>query len=200
MDRPSPPSEESNTTEPIPSPCSWPGVSCDDDHVTRIILNARDCRGSIPSNIGKLEFLQQLYLYSNFLTGYVPEQLGNLKRLTHLSLGENQLEGTIPTTLGGMHELRYMYLFGNRFTGGIPSSLGNLINLVDLGLWDNKLTGSIPNELGKLKKIRYFAVNGNSLSGPLPYSIFHEMIEVFPRLQSSDLNMLVEFIESAHEP
>jgi len=48
-------------------------------------------------------------LYSNNITGKIPEELGNLTNLVSLDLYLNHLSGTIPTTLGNLEKLRFLY-------------------------------------------------------------------------------------------
>lgn len=56
-------------------------------------------------------------LYSNNITGKVPEELGNLTNLVSLDLYLNHLSGTIPNSLGNLQKLRFLYdilsLFSN---------------------------------------------------------------------------------------
>jgi Leucine-rich repeat (LRR) protein len=48
-------------------------------------------------------------LYSNNITGTIPEQLGNLTELVSLDLYLNNLSGPIPSTLGRLKKLRFLY-------------------------------------------------------------------------------------------
>ncbi|ESR45710.1 hypothetical protein CICLE_v100027481mg, partial [Citrus x clementina] len=48
-------------------------------------------------------------LYSNNISGKVPEELGNLTNLVSLDLYLNNLNGPIPTTLGKLSKLRFLY-------------------------------------------------------------------------------------------
>lgn len=48
-------------------------------------------------------------LYSNVISGKVPEELGNLTNLVSLDLYLNNLTGHIPTTLGRLSKLRFLY-------------------------------------------------------------------------------------------
>ena len=49
--------------------CTWSGVTCGEDgRVLRIEMNVKDIQGTIPPEIGRLEGLERLYLYSNQLT------------------------------------------------------------------------------------------------------------------------------------
>ena len=49
--------------------------------------------------------LQQLYLYSNSLSGSIPKELGLLKHLWVLQLLDNRLTGPISTCIGKLVEL-----------------------------------------------------------------------------------------------
>ena len=59
----------------------------------------------------------------NQLTGQIPTWLGDLKYLEELYLDDNQLTGTIPPALGGLSELEELSLSGNQLTGCVPISL-----------------------------------------------------------------------------
>ena len=101
--------------------------------------------GSIPTQLGNLANLTELWLGGNQLTGSIPTQLGNLSSLTGLSLTRNQLSGAIPTELGDLTNLTFMSLSSNRLSGAVPTELGNLSSLASLWLWGNQLTGEIPD-------------------------------------------------------
>ena len=53
--------------------------------------------GAIPPELGGLENLESLNLYSNNLTGEIPAELGDLGNLTTLDLNGSRLTGEIPT-------------------------------------------------------------------------------------------------------
>ena len=92
----------------------------------------------------------------------------SLGRITHLSLGSNDLRGPIPPELGTLASLEYLSLVRNSLSGPIPAELGNLAGLESLDLWGNALTGPIPPELGDLAGLQYLQLSGSSLSGPIP--------------------------------
>ena len=84
-------------------------------------------------------------MYSNNMTGSIPEALGDLEQLTYLNLGGNQLEGSIPEAMGDLKQLQYLQLGGDRIEGSIPQALAGLDQLTVLGLWSNRLTGVVPS-------------------------------------------------------
>ena len=48
-------------------------------------------------------------LYSNNITGTIPDELGNLNNLVSLDLYLNNLNGGIPDKLGNLAKLRFLY-------------------------------------------------------------------------------------------
>ncbi len=66
-----------------------------------------------------------LHLSNNQLSGSIPPELGNLKKLVSLELQENQLSGNIPSSLGNL-DVSALKLDHNYLSGEIPSALTNL--------------------------------------------------------------------------
>ena len=94
--------------------CTWYGVTCSGDHVTRLYLSYNQLTGNIPAELGNLTNLQELYLDGNQLSGSIPADLGNLIYLEFLSLESNQLTGSIPVELMNMNSLYYINICGNK--------------------------------------------------------------------------------------
>jgi hypothetical protein len=87
--------------------------------------------------IGKLEKLGNLGLYRNFLTGTLPPELGNMKRLFDFRVQRNSLlGGDIPENFSDCN-----------FTGTVSSMVGNLKSLSNFLINENSFTGTIPVEL-----------------------------------------------------
>ena len=97
-----------------------------------------------------------------------PPELGNLGKLTRLSLSYNNLSGALPKELGNLVELTYLFLYNNALSGPIPTELGNLARLVSLWLYNNSFSGPIPKEFGQLSSLRQLRLQNNALSGPIP--------------------------------
>ena len=127
--------------------------------------------GVIPTELGQLSDLRQLYLGGNQLTGPIPKELGQLSQLRRLSLGGNQLTGPIPMELGQLSQLELLHLGGNQLTSEIPAELGRLSQLKWLHLDDNQLTGPIPTELGQLSDLRQLHLDDNQLTGTIPVEL-----------------------------
>lgn len=146
----------------------WHGVTVENGRVTKLSLHDNQLAGTIPSQLGSLTNLRELWFSDNQLTGSIPAQLGNLGNLAALDLADNQLTGFIPTQLGSLGNLEGLLLYGNQLTGTIPTELGNLASLGYLNLHSNQLTGSIPTPLGGLANLRELLLSGNQLTGSIP--------------------------------
>lgn len=94
---------------------------------------------------------------------------GTIKKITSLTLQNNDLVGTLPSSLGLLTSLkRFLWIFDNHLYGTIPSSLGNLSSLLSLRLDRNLLTGTVPLSLERLTKLQTLNLNTNYLIGTLP--------------------------------
>ena len=127
----------------------WYGVSTDaSGRVVRIGLGGRwdgDARVSVPHG----------------LTGSIPSELGSLANLEDLYLPRNELTGPIPAELADLANLETLSLWNNELTGPIPPVLGNLANLERLDLGGNELTGPIPHSFLQLNQLRWFRIAEN---------------------------------------
>jgi Leucine-rich repeat (LRR) protein len=102
------------------TPCTWTGVTCVADKVQRLVLGGSNLIGSIPSEIGSLTSLMNLWLVGNQLTNLPPE-FGNLASLTFLTLGHNQL-ASLPPEFGNLTNLGSLDVSNNQLTGLPPRS------------------------------------------------------------------------------
>ncbi|GLU06081.1 hypothetical protein SLE2022_231440 [Rubroshorea leprosula] len=162
-------------------PCGngWVGLNCTNSRVTSITLATMGLEGQVFSEIPSLTELQTLDLsYNKRLTGSLPEEIGNLTKLTILNLIGCDFTGAIPDTIGNLQQLTMLSLNSNRFRGQIPPSIGNLLKLYWLDLADNQLEGPIPVSdgttlgLDKLVHTKHFHLGKNKLSGEIPEQIF----------------------------
>jgi Leucine-rich repeat (LRR) protein len=199
---------------------NWWGVTVSGDHVTKLHLENNDLIGSIPSELGNLSYLEELYMDNisegdktsgsplghqeelciggggempgwNQLSGSIPPGLGNLRNLEKLSIANNQLSGGIPPQLGNLSNLQMLFLSNNQLGGGIPSEFGSLNNLEKLLLDSNQLGGVIPPELGNLGNLQYLSLLHNQLSGSIPPQLGNLSNLQHLRLSSNQLSGVI---------
>ncbi|KAJ3240852.1 hypothetical protein HDU81_002705 [Chytriomyces hyalinus] len=115
--------------------------------------------------------LRKLFLFSNRLSGCIPQSICRLTELTELYLHDNCLSGPIPCEFGRLVNLRALMLDHNRFEGPIPHEIGNLSNLTGLYLDHNQLSGALPAEFGNLGELMYASLNNNRLTGAVPSTV-----------------------------
>lgn len=120
----------------------WAGISCYNWHVTHLVLEGIQLKGSLPAT-----FLQ------------------NLTYLTKLSFRNNSIYGQLPNLFNLIH-LEYLFLSHNSFSGSIPEEYVQLSRLKKLELQENVLVGSIPPF--DQQSLRAFNVSYNHLSGLVP--------------------------------
>ena len=63
--------------------------------VTTLSFFDEGLSGDIPSELGDLSNLEELWLWGNQLTGVIPPELSDLSNLREMNLGDNQLTGVI---------------------------------------------------------------------------------------------------------
>jgi leucine-rich repeat protein SHOC2 len=120
----------------------------------------------LPESIGDLNNLTHLTLANNSLIS-LPESIGNLNNLTHLTLTNNSL-ASLPESIDNLINLKYLNLGSNELIN-LPSSIGNLTDLNELSLDCNELT-YLPDSIGNLLGLEVLGVLDNQLNN-LPLSI-----------------------------
>ncbi|KAM7498715.1 hypothetical protein LguiA_023129 [Lonicera macranthoides] len=128
--------------------------------LTQLILFPGIVTGPIPVQIGDLKKLRVISLTNNRLTGSIPDSIWNLPYLHTLDLSHNQLTGSVPACISG--GLKVLVLASNALTGAMPELPPQLLH-VDLK--DNRLSGPLPEKMPST--IRYFSASGNEMWGPL---------------------------------
>ncbi|XP_052186004.1 receptor-like protein EIX2 isoform X2 [Diospyros lotus] len=110
--------------------------------LTSLVLSGNNFNCEIPKWLFNLNSsLRSLDLSGNFLHGFIPYEVGQLKHLERLDLGMNKLNGTL------------------------PKSIWVLSNLVTLDIGNNLLEGIVTEaNLSKLSKLRIIYLSGNSFS------------------------------------
>lgn len=98
-----------NTTG-VPTPCTWPGVTCIGGNVFDITLLNQNLSGTIPSSVGNLSSLDGLDLSGNSISGNIPPEIGNLTSLQILLLDGNHLTGDVPPELQNLSSMNNLEL------------------------------------------------------------------------------------------
>ena len=125
--------------------------------------------GYIPPEIGNLKNLSHLFLGGNQIRS-IPPEIGNLKNLVLLRLENNNIK-SIPSEIKKLTKLEFFSLSNNYLKGEISSSILKLSNLERLELKGNQLTGVIPSEISNLTKLEWLDLSNNKLSGEIPESL-----------------------------
>ncbi|KAL0747979.1 hypothetical protein Bca101_029981 [Brassica carinata] len=163
-------------------PCgtNWVGITCNNNnHVISISLGNLNLEGKLSADISSLAELQILDLTSNSkLSGSLPSNIGNLRKLTTLNLMECGFSGEIPESIGSLEQLITLSLNSNKFSGTIPASIGRLSKLNWFDIADNKIEGTIPVSNGTsspgldmLLETKHLLFDGNQFTGKIPNSL-----------------------------
>ncbi|WJX72505.1 hypothetical protein P8452_56381 [Trifolium repens] len=137
-------------------------------HIVSIVLKSQNLSGTLPTELVKLPYLQQINLKNNYLNGTIPPQWGSMINLIDIELLGNRLTGPIPKELGNITTLKILILKFNQLSGELPPELGNLHQLERLLLSSNYFTGNIPATYAKLTKLKQIRLCDNQFSGPIP--------------------------------
>ncbi|MHA1284247.1 MAG: leucine-rich repeat domain-containing protein [Promethearchaeota archaeon] len=155
----------------------------------------------IPDQIGALKNLKKLYISNKQLSKVdFPEEIENLKELTHLSLNNLALEEfpkfishinnlefldlsnnklrEIPDFIGTLAKLKELNLANNMIVS-VPESIGNLVNLEKLYLNNNNIK-KIPDSIKNCSKLKIFKINDNPCA---------DLIETYPAILEKQINI-----------
>ena len=128
--------------------------------------------GELPQNIGDLKNLQVLSIGETRITGKIPPSIAELQKLWFLDLEQLYMKGTL-SILQNMTSLRYIHLKINQLSGNIPFDLGiRLPHLIEIQLQTNLLSGVIPDSIGRLKRLKVLNLaNNDHIHEKLPASL-----------------------------
>ncbi|KAI2501545.1 hypothetical protein MHU86_12922 [Fragilaria crotonensis] len=191
----------------------WIENSANQEHTVGIGL-----AGSLPSELGLLAELETLMLLNEeYLDGFFPSTLQNLKQLTYIDCSGSTISGSIPSWIGQWTSMTSLSLSSNEISGSLPDSLASLTNLFLLAVDDNSMTGDLSvlegltnlsdvyidrngftgtvdsTFLQNLSDLQILDVSGNLLEGAVPVHLMG-----LPLLEILDINnnLLTEFPDS----
>ncbi|GJV83552.1 retrotransposon protein, putative, ty1-copia subclass [Tanacetum coccineum] len=131
--------------------CAANGSRTDPEYKGSVISIQFDCYNNLPGpyDLESLDFtsfpnLERFFIESCNLEESIPEQIGMLSNLAHLSLRGNNLYGKLPVSLTNLTKLVELDLSGNYFKSNFPYQIGNLKNLLHLDLSHNQFSDLIP--------------------------------------------------------
>jgi hypothetical protein len=136
--------------------------------LTEIKLFSNRLTGILPENLGRNSELQALDIADNHLSGSLPPNLCKNKKLEILNIFNNGFAGNLPESLGTCTSLKRVRLGGNKFNGSVPSSFWGLPHISLLELKNNNFEGLISPDIANAKNLSYLDINGNTFTGSLP--------------------------------
>jgi hypothetical protein len=110
----------------------------------------------------------------NNLRGFLPDEIGYLEQIEDLDFdgeleeGLNYLIGTIPTTFGLLTKLVTLDLDMNELTGSIPEEIFDAERLTIIDLDSNELTGTLSEKFANLEELQILFLDNNGFFGTLP--------------------------------
>merc|ERR1712157_147032 len=81
-----------------------------------------------PTEIGKMEGLEKIFLDDNHLSGTISDKVSNFQQAETIILRSNRFSGSIPSTFGNLTNLGALWLYYNNFEGSMPEEICSLLN------------------------------------------------------------------------
>ncbi|KAL4578590.1 hypothetical protein LXL04_014715 [Taraxacum kok-saghyz] len=159
-------------------------------HCAIIDLSNNNLSGNLSRIQGWGNYIEQINLSSNFLTGTFPIQTSQFLRLTSLKISNNSITGVIPPVLATYPELKAIDFSSNQFTGTLLGNLFNSPRLSYLNMSFNNFTGTIPLQQNNSSleftnlTLEFLDLSHNSLTDHLP----REIGTLYPSLLSLDIS------------
>jgi hypothetical protein len=128
--------------------------------------------GTLPSQIGRLTAVTNLFVSTPNIRGVIPSQFGLMSSLSVFGLDSMQITGTIPTEIAKLSNLRTFAFSEMPMTGTIPSELWLMKWLVGFSLRNVSISGTIPSTIGNLSRLSFLSLTQCRLSGTLPSELW----------------------------
>ncbi|XXG61832.1 hypothetical protein AAC387_Pa05g0339 [Persea americana] len=129
-------------------------------------LSGNGFSGPIPKQLEKCNKLRSLKLDGNNLNGSILFQIGNLENLGEiLDLSQNLLTGEVPSQFRELKKLEKLSLSHNMLSGSIPSTFEELFSLSSVDVSYNDLEGPLPNNKAFLQASPEAFITNKDLCG-----------------------------------
>lgn len=153
--------------------CEWEGIYCepnDENVVSKILLSSSNLKATIPNEIGSLTSLTHLSMARNFIYGPIPGTLADLPKLVTINLSGNHITGSIP--LFASTSLQHLDLSSNRLNGKVPNDIGiNHEEMIVFDISENKVSGPIPESFSNMFNLEKLSLSYNKFTSTIPSSI-----------------------------
>jgi len=140
---------------------------------------------ALPSDIGLLRDLKSLCLGDNSELTTLPEEIGNLSKLTYLILSGCLHIESLPPSIGLLRDLECLHLANTSELTTLPEEIGNLCSLKELDL-DNSSVISLPNSMRHLTGLLYLSIRNTRICQQAEY--LSTLVDQLPLLTSLRLN------------
>ena len=174
--------------------CEWSYVGCNDDgRINWMSLGDPNTSGSIPNEIGELEFLEYLRIggtlnYENpehfDVYGEIPGSIGLLQHLQKIEIFGTDI-AFIPSSIQNC-PLEIVYFFHNNIQQEFPDFFFNITSLSVLDLSNNNIYGELPLSLQNANNLIWLGMANNQLTGSLP-DVFHNFGNTYFDLSNNNL-------------
>lgn len=140
------------------TPCSWFGVTCEDQHIIELRLFGHWISGNLSGAVGNLTQLQKLSIIGTYINE-LPPQIGLLQNLTELNL-ENTNISTLPKEIGLLQQLEILNLSYQWLApAGSPHSM--LLSMQSPPSFER--TSEFTHNISSLKNLKVLHLSGNRL-------------------------------------
>lgn len=129
-------------------------------------------KGELPSSIGQLTELVDLYIYNvDFNESTIPSDLYTLNKLETIYMPGVNWGGKLSVLIENMTQLKRFALNGNNLTGYLPAGLFKLKNIEQIDLESNLFYGNLPQNIGECTSLNSLRLASNFFDGVIPDNI-----------------------------
>jgi hypothetical protein len=128
-----------------------------------------------------LQLLTLLVVNRNHLTGFIPEDVKNLRDVRSVDYSRNHFTGRLPYGLSYLRHLETVLLHYNSFSGNLnvfeaTDDSFPYLNTIDIS--GNLFTGKLPRHPFVIRNLKSFAAISNCMSGNIPseFCMAHDLV------------------------